>query len=126
MAPDVQVNGELTLGENIGDLGGLAIAYEAWRIAVGDDEPEPVDGIPAEQRFFFGWAQCWRTIMRPEAMRERVATDPHSPDEIRCNQTSRNIDQFHQAFGTQPGDAMWLAPEERVRIWAGTTFRTSG
>lgn len=117
VAPDVQVNGELTLGENIGDLGGLAIAYEAWRIAVGDDEPEPVDGIPAEQRFFFGWAQCWRTIMRPEAMRERVATDPHSPDEIRCNQTSRNIDQFHQAFGTQPGDAMWLAPEERVRIW---------
>ena len=111
------MNGELTLGENIGDLGGLDIAYDAWRIAIGDAEPEPIDGVPAAQRFFFGWAQCWRAIMRPEAMRERLATDPHSPDEIRCNQTARNIDAFHEAFGTQPGDAMWLAPDQRVRIW---------
>lgn len=117
VAPDVHVNGELTLGENIGDLGGLAIAFEAWRIAVGDTDPQPVDGIPGAQRFFFGWAQCWRTIMRPQAMRERLATDPHSPDEIRCNQTLRNTDEFHQAFGTLPGDAMWLDPAERVRIW---------
>lgn len=117
VTPDVKVNGELTLGENIGDLGGLDIAYDAWRIAIGDTEPPPIDYLPAAQRFFFGWAQCWRAIMRPEAMRERLATDPHSPDEIRCNQTARNIDAFHEAFGTQPGDAMWLAPEQRVRIW---------
>lgn len=117
VTPDVKVNGELTLGENIGDLGGLDIAYDAWRIAIGDTEPPPIDYLPAAQRFFFGWAQCWRAIMRPEAMRERLATDPHSPDEIRCNQTARNIDAFHEAFGTQPGDAMWLAPEHRVRIW---------
>lgn len=117
VTPDVTVNGELTLGENIGDLGGLQVAYAAWRIAVGEQEPPAVDGIPAAQRVFYGWAQCWRAIMRPQAMRERLATDPHSPDEIRCNQTVRNIDAFHQAFATQPGDAMWLAPSERVRIW---------
>lgn len=117
VTPEVKVNGELTLGENIGDLGGLAIAFEAWQIAVGDEQPEPVDGIPAAQRLFFGWAQTWRTIMRPEAMRERLATDPHSPDEIRCNQTVRNLDEFHTAFGTTPDDPMWLDPAERVRIW---------
>ncbi len=115
--PDVKVNGELTLGENIGDLGGLAIAFAAWQIAVGHEEPEPVDQIPAAQRLFFGWAQSWRTMMRPQAMKERLATDPHSPDEIRCNQTVRNIDQFHEAFGTVPGDAMWLDPSQRVHIW---------
>ncbi|WP_341729441.1 M13-type metalloendopeptidase [Brooklawnia sp.] len=115
--PDVKVNGELTLGENIGDLGGLQVAYQAWRLAVGDTEPEPVDGITAAQRFFFGWAQTWRTIMRPQALKERLATDPHSPDEIRCNQTARNINEFHEAFGTTPGDGLWLDPSERVRIW---------
>ena len=83
----------------------------------GKTEPELIDGMTGAQRLFCGWAQCWRTIMRPDAMRERLATDPHSPDEIRCNQTSRNLDEFHLAFGTQPGDAMWLDPAERVRIW---------
>ena len=115
--PDVHVNGKLTLGENIGDLGGLQVAYQAWRLAVGDTDPEPVDGIPANQRLFFGWAQTWRTILRPQAQKERLATDPHSPDEIRCNQTVRNINEFHDAFGTTPGDALWLEPSERVRIW---------
>ncbi len=115
--PDQRVNGELTLGENIGDLGGLQVAYQAWRLAAGRNEPEPVDGIPAAQRFFFGWAQTWRTIMRPEALKERLATDPHSPDEIRCNQTVRNINEFHEAFNTTPGDRLWLDPSERVRIW---------
>lgn len=74
--PDVHVNGKLTLGENIGDLGGLQVAYQAWRLAVGDTDPEPVDGIPANQRLFFGWAQTWRTILRPQAQKERLATDP--------------------------------------------------
>lgn len=115
--PDQRVNGELTLGENIGDLGGLQVAYQAWRLAAGQNEPEPVNGIPAAQRFFFGWAQTWRTIMRPEALKERLATDPHSPDEIRCNQTVRNINEFHEAFNTTPGDKLWLDPSERVRIW---------
>lgn len=116
-APEVKVNGELTLGENIGDLGGLSIAYDAWRLAVGDQEPEPINQMTGAQRFFFGWAQTWRSITRPEAARERVATDPHSPDEVRCNQTPRNLDAFHEAFGTTPGDAMWLDPQQRVRIW---------
>lgn len=115
--PDVHVNGALTLGENIGDLGGLQVAYQAWRIAVGDTEPAPIDQMTGVERFFYGWAQTWRTIMRPEAMRERLASDPHSPDEVRCNQIVRNINEFHEAFGTKPGDKMWLDPSERVRIW---------
>ena len=117
--PDVKVNGELTLGENIGDLGGLAIAYQAWLLATerAGRPAEPVDGIPAAQRFFFGWAAAWRGLTRPEALRERLATDPHSPDEIRCNQTARNVAAFHTAFDTSPGDALWLDPAERVRIW---------
>ena len=115
--PTVKVNGELTLGENIGDLGGLSIAYAAWQLANEGRSPEPVDGIPAAQRFFHGWAAAWRGKTRPEALRERLATDPHSPDEIRCNQTVRNIDAFHEAFGTGPDDALWLDPAQRVRIW---------
>jgi len=117
VTPEVHVNGELTLGENIGDLGGLAIAYQAWRIATHDADPQPVDGMAPAQRLFYGWAQTWRTITRPQAMKERLATDPHSPDEIRCNQVARNIPEFHEAFGTAPTDAMWLEPAERVRIW---------
>ena len=116
-APDVRINGELTLGENIGDLGGLAIAYEAWRLATGGVDPEPVNGMTGAQRFFYGWAQTWRSLTRPEAAKERAATDPHSPDEVRCNQTARNLDVFHEAFGVTPDDAMWLDPAERVRIW---------
>lgn len=116
-APEVHLNGELTLGENIGDLGGLAIAYEAWRLATGGIDPDPIDGMTGAQRFFYGWAQTWRSITRPEAARERAATDPHSPDEVRCNQTPRNLDAFHEAFQVTPDDAMWLAPEDRVRIW---------
>ncbi len=120
--PDVKVNGELTLGENIGDLGGLSIAFLAWQIAAeGHPATRPaaelLDGYTPAQRVFLAWAAAWQELSRPEAIREQVATDPHSPDEIRCNQTSRNIDAFHEAFGTAPGDAMWLAPHERVRIW---------
>ena len=165
VTPDVTVNGELTIGENIGDLGGLSIAIKAWRIAresarstaehagqqepdvqpeqgtrrgtpagagatpahrdaetVGETDPaatdpETIDGYTGMQRLFLGWAQSWRDITRPEQMRQRIAVDPHSPDEIRCNQVARNLPEFQEAFGTKPGDAMWLAPEERVRIW---------
>lgn len=147
-APDVTVNGQLTLGENIGDLGGLAIAYLAWRIAqekaenfvegavegscessfagagsgsaVGSGEVRDAGRVlelTPEQRFFVGWAQTWRTITREKAAKERIATDPHSPDEIRCNQVVRNLQAFHDAFDITPGDAMYLAPEDRVSIW---------
>ncbi len=111
--PDVHVNGELTLGENIGDLGGLGIAYQAWQRACERGDHAPGDA----QEFFRAWALSWRTKRRDEALRQQVATDPHSPDEFRCNQVARNLDAFHDAFDVHAGDGMWLAPEERVTIW---------
>lgn len=115
--PELQVNGELTIGENIGDLGGLAIAYDAWRLAIGETEPEPVDGIAAKQRFFLSWARAWQTKRRDEALRQQIATDPHSPEEFRCNQVVRNLAPFYEAFEVTEADAAWLAPSERVKIW---------
>ncbi|MDR0959984.1 MAG: peptidase M13 [Propionibacteriaceae bacterium] len=118
-APEVHLNGKLTLGENIGDLGGLSIAYLAWTISREGTEPDdaPIDGYTPQQRLFLSWARVWRGKSRPENARELVAVDPHSPTEIRCDQTPKNIDAFHEAFGTEPGDAMWLDPSERVSIW---------
>jgi putative endopeptidase len=113
------VNGALTIGENIGDLGGLAIALKAYELALGgpvDDAPV-IDGLTAAQRVFLGWAQAWRSKARDEEAIRRLATDPHSPDEFRCNGVVRNLDAFHEAFGVEPGDALYLAPEERVSIW---------
>lgn len=115
--PELSVNGELTIGENIGDLGGLAIAYDAWRLALAGVDPGPVDGIPAAQRFFFSWARAWQTKRRDEALRQQVATDPHSPEEFRCNQVVRNLDAFYQAFEVTENDAAWLPTSERVKIW---------
>ncbi|MEZ5088163.1 MAG: M13-type metalloendopeptidase, partial [Tessaracoccus sp.] len=112
-----KVNGELTLGENIGDLGGLSIAYEAWLLAGGDPDGEPIDGLTPAQRFFYGWAQVWRTKRRPENAKMLLAVDPHSPAEFRCNQIVRNLDAFHAAFGTENGDGLWLPEEERIVIW---------
>jgi len=113
------VNGALTIGENIGDLGGLAIALEAYELALGApvEEGPVIDGLTAAQRLFIGWAQSWRTKARDEELIRRLATDPHSPDEFRCNGVARNLDAFHTAFGVQPGDGLYLAPEERVSIW---------
>ncbi|GAB3662097.1 M13 family metallopeptidase [Zhihengliuella somnathii] len=120
-APEHHVNGRLTLGENIGDLGGLGIAYQAYRIDADergvDITAEGEDGLTGEQRFFYAWAECWRSLTRSETMVTRIATDPHSPAEFRCNQVARNLDAFHRALGTQPGDGMWLDPAERVTIW---------
>lgn len=116
-APEIKVNGELTLGENIGDLGGLAIAYKAWQIACGGTEPEPIDGLTGAQRLFMSWAQVWCGKSRPERARQLIAIDPHSPAEIRCNQVVRNLDAFHEAFNVKPSDPMWLAPQQRVSIW---------
>lgn len=113
------VNGALTIGENIGDLGGLAIAVTAYELALGAPiESAPViDGMTAAQRLFFGWAQSWRTKARDEEVIRRLATDPHAPDEFRCNGVVRNLAAFHAAFDVRPGDDLYLAPEERVSIW---------
>ena len=117
LVPDAAVNGKLTLGENIGDLGGVGIAYQAWRLATDGVEPEPVDGIAAIQRFFLSYARVWQTKRRDEAVRQQVATDPHSPEEFRVNQVVRNVDAYYEAFGVGADDAAWLDPSQRVTIW---------
>ena len=111
------VNGALTIGENIGDLGGLGISYQAWLLSLHGAEPEVIDGETGAQRFFRSWARAWRTQTRPAEVQRRLAIDPHSPPEFRCNQVVRNLDEFHAAFGVGEQDAMWLDPAERVRIW---------
>ena len=110
------VNGALTVGENIGDLGGLTVAHHAYRLSLGGSEPPEVDGLTGDQRVFVGWARAWRTMARDAEARRRLAVDPHAPAEFRAN-VVRNIDAFHEAFGTAPGDGLWLDPDERVRIW---------
>jgi len=111
------VNGALTIGENIGDLGGLTIAHKAYRIAL-DGKPAPVlDGLTGEQRFFVGWAQVWRAKYRDAEITRRLAVDPHSPAEFRCNGVVRNMPEFYEAFGLKEGDKLWIAPDRRVKIW---------
>ncbi|MGJ3507717.1 M13 family metallopeptidase [Enemella sp. A6] len=112
-----KVNGELTIGENIGDLGGLGIAHAAYKIATEGTEVPEIDGMTGDQRFFWAWAVAWRGKYRPERVKLLLATDPHSPNEFRCNQVVRNLDAFHEAFGTTEADELWLAPEDRVTIW---------
>jgi putative endopeptidase len=115
--PGHKVNGALTVGENIGDLGGLTIALKAYRIALGDVEPPEIDGLTGYQRVFFGWAQIWRIVTREAEAIRRLTIDPHSPPDLRCNAVVTNLDVFHEAFGVEPGDALYTAPEQRVRIW---------
>ncbi|MSX18550.1 MAG: peptidase M13 [Actinobacteria bacterium] len=115
--PDTHVNGAFTVGENIGDLSGLEIAYKAYKLALKGQDAPVIDGWTGDQRFFLSYAQAWRGKNRPEETRRRIATDPHSPDEFRCNQIVRNLAQFHSAFDVSESDRMWLAPSERVRIW---------
>ena len=115
--PDIHVNGAFTVGENIGDLSGVEIAYKAYRMALKGVDAPVIDGMTGDQRFFLSWAQAWRGKNRPEEVRRRIATDPHSPDEFRCNQIVRNLEPFYKAFDVSPGDQMWLDPAERVRIW---------
>jgi len=116
-AQDSHVNGALTIGENIGDLGGLTIAHKAYQLSLAGNEAPVIDGLTGYQRLFFGWAQVWRGKSRPEEMRRRLATDPHSPNEFRCNQIVSNLNEFYEAFDVKPSDGLYLAPEERVRIW---------
>ncbi len=115
--PDIHVNGAFTLGENIGDLGGLGIAYKAYKLALNGAESPVIDGLTGDQRFFLSYAHSWRNKNRPEEVRRRIAIDPHSPDEFRCNQIVRNVQEFYDAFGVTEKDELWLAPAERVRIW---------
>lgn len=114
---DLNVNGELTLGENIGDLSGVTIAYKAYKASLNGKEAPLIDGLTGDQRFFMGFAQIWRSKIVEESMRNRVATDPHSPGEFRALGSLSNMDEFYQAFDVKKGDAMYLAPEKRVKIW---------
>lgn len=116
-APDITVNGALTVGENIGDLGGLSIAYKAYKLALKGESAPVLDGFTGDQRFFLAWAQAWRGKTRPEAVRREIATDPHSPHEFRTNQIVKNMDAFYAAFEVVEGDGLYLAPHERVQIW---------
>jgi putative endopeptidase len=116
-APDVNVNGALTIGENIGDLGGLTIAYKAYQISLAGKPSPVIDGMSGEKRLMLSWAQIWRAKVRPEEMRRRIATDPHSPAEFRCNQILKNFTPFYEEFGVTDKDALWLEEQARVQIW---------
>ncbi len=114
----VTINGKFTLGENIGDLGGVLGAYDGLQRSFKENgRPGKIDGFTPEQRFFMSWATVWRTLMREEALRTRIKTDPHSPGMYRATQPLKNIDAFYEAFDIKEGDPMYLAPEKRVRIW---------
>ncbi len=111
------VNGQLTLGENIGDIGGLSLAYRAYKLSLNGKPAPVIDGMTGDQRFFLGWAQVWRGKTREEQARQYLVTDPHSPSEYRINGVVRNFDEWYKAFGVQPGDKLYLPPDQRVRIW---------
>lgn len=114
----VNINGEFTLGENIGDLGGVLGAYDGLqRYFEKHGRPDNIDGFTPEQRFFMSWATIWRTKTREEALRNQIKTDPHSPGQVRATQPLVNVDAFYEAFDIQEGDGMYLAPEDRIRIW---------
>ncbi|MGI9236563.1 MAG: M13 family metallopeptidase [Woeseiaceae bacterium] len=114
---DLAVNGEFTLGENIGDLGGISIGLLAYRLSLKGEEAPEIDGLTGVQRVFLGYGQVWRAKARDEALRVRIATDPHSPPKYRANGAVRNVPEFYEAFNVQEGDALYLPPEERVKIW---------
>jgi len=114
---DRHLNGELTLGENIGDLSGMAVAFRAYKLSLAGKTAPEIDGFTGDQRFFLGWAQVWRRKYRDAELLKRLVTDPHSPSEFRANGPSSNIDAFYDAFKVQPTDHMYRAPNERVKIW---------
>ena len=111
------VNGGLTMGENIGDLGGLSMAYTAYQLSLGGKPAPVIDGLTGDQRFYLAWAQVWKGKYRDESLLRLIKTDPHSPVMFRANGPLRNLDAWYRAFDVKPGDAMYLAPEQRVRIW---------
>ena len=115
--PDQHVNGALTIGENIGDLGGLGIAWKAYLLSLPGEEAPVIDGLTGAQRFFMSWARVWQQKARDEEVVRLLAIDPHSPGEFRCNQIVRNLDEFYGAFDVGAADELWLEPAARVRIW---------
>ncbi len=115
--PEVKVNGALTLGENIGDNGGLQVAYHAYRLSLAGAGAPEIEGVSADQRFFLSWAQVWRSLIRDEALRNQVLSDPHSPARYRVNGVVRNMDAWYAAFSVTEADGLYLAPEARVEIW---------
>ncbi|MEO0527129.1 MAG: M13 family metallopeptidase [Bacteroidota bacterium] len=115
--PDLNVNGEFTLGENIGDLGGLSIALKAYKMSLNGEEGPEMDGYTAEQRVFIGYAQAWCGKSRDEALRVQVSTDPHSPRDFRVNGVVRNVPEFYTAFNIKETDSLYLPADERVKIW---------
>jgi putative endopeptidase len=115
--PDQHVNGALTIGENIGDLGGLGIAWKAYLVSLNGAEAPDIDGLTGAQRFFMSWARAWQQKARDEEVIRLLAIDPHSPNEFRCNQIVRNLDEYYAAFDVGATDELWLEPEARVRIW---------
>jgi putative endopeptidase len=115
--PGLYLNGRLTLGENIGDLGGLNIALEAYKISLDGKQAPVIDGFTGVQRFFLGSGQIWRELIRDEALRNQVVSDSHSPFEFRANGTVRNMDEWYDAFAVPPGAKLYLPSDQRVRIW---------
>ncbi len=115
--PGAHINGQLTLGENIADLGGLLLGLDAYHASLHGQPAPVIDGLTGDQRVFLGWAQVWRSKFRDDALRRQIATDPHSPDMLRVNGVVHNVDAWYAAFGVKPGDKLYLAPEQRVKIW---------
>ncbi len=115
--PGFAVNPGLTMGENIGDIGGLAMAYHAYKRSLGGAEAPVIDGLTGDQRFFLAWGQVWKRAVRDEQLKNQIATDPHSPAQYRVNGVVRNMDAWYEAFGVTKDDALWLDPQERVQIW---------
>jgi putative endopeptidase len=114
--PGFHVQGKLTMGENVADLAGLTVAHDAYIASLGGKAPPVIDGTTGDQRFYLGWAQVWRRNYREPNLRQRLLTDPHSPSEQRVA-TVRNLDPWYQAYNVQPGQKLYLAPADRVRIW---------
>jgi len=115
--PGAHINGDLTMGENIADLGGLLVAIDAYHLSLKGKPAPVIDGVTGDQRVFLGWAQVWRGKYRDDRMRQQLVTDPHAPPKYRVQVPVKNIDAFYEAFGVKPGDPMYLAPADRVRIW---------
>lgn len=111
------LNPTLTMGENIGDLGGLAMAYHAYKLSLNGEEAPVLDGLTGDQRFFMAWAQVWKRQVRDEALKNQIATGPHSPARYRVNGIVRNMDAWYDAFNVTEGDDLYVAPEDRVQIW---------
>jgi putative endopeptidase len=115
--PGVHINGRASMGENIGDLGGVLIALDAYHQSLGGKKAKMIDGFTGDQRFFLGWGQVWRTLFRTEALRQQLVSDPHSPGQIRAVNPLRNVDAWYAAWKIGPDQKQYVAPAERVRIW---------